>query len=444
MLGQLLKLRENPKIVFRDNKAKKQKQKTQTVVKKAPHTSRSMFPIILGVTLAFLITAAVAAYYIFNNLLVNSSLNNYQSVSVYDLVGAEYGEDLIGWFNDSQLFSSNVTYAYNDEVPKGYIIDQDPVAGEVRKVLPGKQKCEIDLTVSLGERTVVLADYAVRDYRLVENELRKLGLRVKTENVENSIYEIGYVVRTEPEAGTVLRQNDTVTIYVSHGSESAKTVVPDFVGKNEAEAYVLALDNRITVGRVTYEKYWSAVGTVLRQSVEARSQVSEFETVDMVVSGGAYYTGDGKRTPVADDYTWSIDKLIVDDTTSGGDWSGHGTDSVSADPGQTAWTDHGQGGGTDSGASDSGTSDSGASDQWNGDSWTDDGSGWEIDVGSDSGWSSGDDSSGGWSSGDDWTSGDDSSGEGSSGAPSDGSWSPDDWLTYDDGSTWVYVGGDGD
>ena len=440
MLGHLLKLRENPKIIFRDNKAKKQKQKTQTVVKKSHHTSRSMFPIIMGVTLAFLITAGVAAYYIFSNLLLNSSLDKYQSVEVYDLVGAEYGEELMEWFSNSQLFSSSVTYAYDDNVPKGYIVSQDPVAGEVRKVLPGKQKCEIGLTVSLGERTIVLADYAVRDYRLVENELRKLGLRVRTENVENSVYEIGYVVRTEPEAGTVLRQNDTVTIYVSHGSESAKTVVPDFVGKNEAEAYILALENRINVGRVTYEKSWSAVGTVLRQTVNAWSQVPEYETVDMVVSGGAYYTGDGNRIPVADDYTWSIDKLIVEDTPSSG-----GTEWWTPDNGGTGTVDtadSGASGGGNSGTADGGTTwteePSGGEEQT-----PDDGTGWEIDIGgqdSGSGDSSGSDSSGDWSSdgGSIWT---DDGGE-DSGDDSSDTWG--DWDDWGSGDGWIFVGGGGE
>ncbi|MBQ5355236.1 MAG: protein kinase [Clostridia bacterium] len=313
MLGQLLKLRENPKIVFRDNKAKKQKQKAQTTVVRTRRSSRAMFPIIMGVTLAFLITAGVAAYYILTNLLTNSSLNNYQSCEIYDLVGAEYNEALIDWFNSSTIYSSAVSYAYDDEMPKGFIISQDPVGGEMRKVLPGKQKCQISLVVSLGERTIVLADYAVRDYRLVENELRKLGLRVKIENVENSVYEIGYVVRTDPEAGTVMKQNETVTVYVSHGSQSAQTVVPDFVGKTEAEAYILALENRIRIGRVTYEQSWSAVGTVLKQSLTAWNSVPEFETIDLTVAGGYYYTGDGNRLPVKEDYTWSPDKLIIED-----------------------------------------------------------------------------------------------------------------------------------
>jgi serine/threonine-protein kinase len=435
MLAHLLKLRENPKIVFKDSKAKKQK--TQTVTKKKRHTSRSMFPIIMGVTLAFLITAGVAAYYILTNLITNSSLNNYMSIEVWDLVGYEYGQDLVDWFSQSQLYSSKVTYMYSDTVPKGYIISQEPEGHEIRKVLPGKQKCEMELTVSLGERIIVLADYAVRDYRVVENELRKLGLRVKKENVENSVYEIGYIVRTEPEAGTVLKPNDTVTIYVSYGSKTAQTTVPNFVGKTEAEAYVLALRNRITVGTVTYSQSWSAAGVVLKQTVDADTSAPEFQTVDLTVSGGAYYTGDGKRVPEWNDYTWTPDKLIVDDTSSGGEW-------WTADSGNSGTADSGTG---NSSTGNSGWTDPSGSTEPAEEPQTEDGSGWEIDLGGndgdsgssrqdDGGWSSGDSGSSWQDNGDTWLIDD----SGDSGSDDSWSWDDGEW-DWTDSSGGVFVGG---
>ena len=428
MLSHLLKLRENPKIVFRDSKAKKQKQKTQTTVKKRSHTSRSMFPIIMGVTLAFLITAGVAAYYIITNLVLNNPVNDYMSVEVWDLVGYEYSEELVDWFSQNQLYSSKVSYAYSDSVPKGQIIDQDPKGHEIRKVLPGKQKCEIALTVSLGERTIVLADYAVRDYRVVENELRRLGLRVKTENIENSVYEVGYVVRTDPEAGAVLRENDTVTVYVSHGSDTAMTTVPNFVGRNEAEVYVLAQRNRITIGSVSYAQSWgSDVGMVLQQTVEANTKVPEFETVDLTICGGSYYTGDGKRIPEWNDYTWTPDKLIVDEPSDGTWWTAEnnasGSGQTTPEPAPAPEPEP--------------VSEPEPQPE-------DDGSGWEIDLGQD-GWNSGDGSDsgtwdgGGTDGGSEWNS--DGDGGGWSWGESDDS-SENDWDWEDDNdSGWVYFGG---
>jgi len=60
MLGHITKLRENPRIIFKDIKPQKKQKNSER--KKGRQVSKSMFPIILGVTLAFLITAGVSAY----------------------------------------------------------------------------------------------------------------------------------------------------------------------------------------------------------------------------------------------------------------------------------------------------------------------------------------------------------------------------------------------
>ena len=320
MLGQLLKLRENPKIVFRESKNTKKAVKSQPVKTVRKKSSKSMFPIIMGVTLAFLITAGIAAYYLLNSLFLNSAMNNYKMLTVDEFVGHVYDERLEDWLKkNSDSYEYTVEYEYDDRAEAGTIIGQDPLPGEERKILPGRQRCALVLTVSQGEKTVVLKDYSVRDYRLVENELRKLGLRVRTQNVENSVFEIGYVIGTSPEAGSVLRDNDIVTIYVSRGSEETMTIVPDFVGSTEGQAYVLAKENRITVSRVIYSQSWSEpVGTVMKQSLEAWKPTAEFSSVELTISGGSYYTGDGSRIPDKSDYTWSADKLIVNDGKTGG------------------------------------------------------------------------------------------------------------------------------
>ncbi|MBP3368419.1 MAG: PASTA domain-containing protein, partial [Clostridia bacterium] len=100
----------------------------------------------------------------------------------------------------------------------------------MRKVLPGKQKCNVTFEISLGVRTIILDDYTVRDARIVESEIRRQGLRVKVESVDSSIYEIGYVIKTDPVAGTEVKEDDMITIYVSRGASTESTMVPNFVG----------------------------------------------------------------------------------------------------------------------------------------------------------------------------------------------------------------------
>ena len=54
-----------------------------------------MFPIIMGVTLAFMITAGISGYYMVNKLFFNSSMNSYEDLEVHSFVDSTYTEEEI-------------------------------------------------------------------------------------------------------------------------------------------------------------------------------------------------------------------------------------------------------------------------------------------------------------------------------------------------------------
>jgi len=301
MLAHFQKLKENPHVVFRENAKAARKSDAK---KKKKHGSRSMFPIILGVTVAFLLVAAVCGYYIIDKLFINSVANEYQDIPVRDFVGMTYSEELEEFFDTSSVYYLlNVEFQYNDTIEEGKIISQVPAAGVKKKFLADKQKIQIDLVVSKGTETTVLGDYTVRDYREAEAALRKLGLTVVVEEDASNYLDIGYVVRTEPEAGTVMNIGDTVTLYVNYGMDTIKTSVPNFVGMTEADAMIHLIENQLTVGTVTYERSNNPAGTVIRQSADAWVEIAKYSEIDFVVSGGARYSGDGTTIPSkADQY----------------------------------------------------------------------------------------------------------------------------------------------
>lgn len=370
MLGDLLKLKENPKIIFKEKKSSRNKQRSSEQTSGSGHKpSRSMFPIIMGVTLAFLIVAGISAYYMLDRLFFNSTMNDYATITIRSFVGATYTEELADWFDNSEYYAApKIAYTYSDTIEKGKIVSQEPEADEIRKVLPGKQECELTLTISQGPRTITLKDYTVRDYRIVDAELRKLGLTVKVENVSNEIYEIGSVIKTDPAAGTILHENDVVTIYVSHGSDTVKTNVPNFIGLNEARALITVKENNLTVGRVTYVKSDWTAGTVMEQSLTAWREVPQFSAVDFTVSGGASYSGDGTTLPTEDDVKWSQSDETSEPSTD--------TDpSMGSD--SSDYSDDSSGGVNDDYDSSGDDSSSGSDDEW----WNDDDMDWFIPGG---------------------------------------------------------------
>ena len=299
MLAHVQKLKENPHVVFRENAKAARKSDAK---KKKKHGSRSMFPIIMGVTMAFLCVAAVSGYYIIDKIFINSVANEYQDIPVRDFVGMNYSEELEEFFDTSSVYYLlNVEYQYNDTIEEGKIISQSPAAGVTKKFLADKQKIQIDLVVSKGTETTVLEDYTVRDYREAEAALRKLGLTVVVEEAASNYLDIGYVVRTEPEAGTVMNIGDTVTLYVNYGADTIKTSVPNFVGMTEADAMIHLIENQLVVGEVTYERSTNPAGTVIRQSADAWVEIAKYSEIDFVVSGGVNYSGDGTTIPTRAD-----------------------------------------------------------------------------------------------------------------------------------------------
>ena len=301
MLAHIQKLRENPRVVFRENS--RAVKKAGNGAKKVKKGSRTMFPIIMGVTMAFLIVAGISVYYIVDKLFINSPANNYQTISVQDFVGNMYTDELQNFLAGSMQYTlGNVSYKYSDSIPEGQIMDQTPKAGESKKILAGKQKCAVSLVISKGTETVVLEDYTVRDYREADAALRKLGLKCETEQVASEYYAVGYVVKTEPAAGTVLNIGDTVKLYVSQGSQNQMVMVPAFSGLSEAEALVKLIENDLRPGKVTYRQSSQAAGTVIEQSADAYKEIVKYAEIDFVVSGGSYYTGDGTVAPSPYEY----------------------------------------------------------------------------------------------------------------------------------------------
>ncbi len=282
MMRQLIKLKENPGIQFKNPNKK-------SATKKKP-PSKTMFPIILGVAVPFLIVLIISAIVVFSNI-ISSTEDASETITVRDFVGQSYTEDMENFFNTSEYYKLTVNRVYSDDAEAGKIISQSPESGETRKVVKGKKYCEITLTVSQGAKYMQMPDVTVLDYREAKIRLEGLGLElnVVTESQVNSVYDIGAVISTAPATGETLENGITVTLYVSSGPTAEKIEMPDYVGKNEGEVLKGLLENKLFPGDVTYEASTKAEGTVLSQSVRAGDEVFAYSFINFTVSGGKDY-----------------------------------------------------------------------------------------------------------------------------------------------------------
>ena len=144
--------------------------------------------------------------------------------------------------------------------------------------------------VSKGEESLTVPDVTNRTQEDAEQILADMGFVVNVEKVYIDDYDTyvdaGYVISTDPEAGTSANSGDQITILVSRGEDWGDSIsVPDVVGMTESDAKLaLAKFSNVTV--VSEQNANVTQGEVFEQSLEAYSYVSPDEPITIKVSSG--------------------------------------------------------------------------------------------------------------------------------------------------------------
>ncbi len=110
----------------------------------------------------------------------------------------------------------------SEEIPEGYVVKTDPQAGSTRK-----EGAEIVIYVSAGENSYVLEDLVGKDATVEGALLEEVhGLYVLKKAIEDkeNKYKAGEIIKTEPVAGTKLKEGDTVILYIPDQTSA----YPDF------------------------------------------------------------------------------------------------------------------------------------------------------------------------------------------------------------------------
>ena len=250
-----------------EKKAKKEKKQ------RSPLPGALLFSII-----AVLIFCGGAGYFI-KSVIDPYSDQDQTKLTTPDLVGMYYSQVL----SDPAYADFNIVegeYVYNESIDAGKIIEQTPEKN--RKIDVGGT---ITVTISRGAKTFQLPDYVNMEARQVKIELERLGITCVENTPEfNDDVPNGYVLRTEPAAGTSLTAGDTVTLTVSKGPEVVLVEMPDLMGRSESEALTLLEAAGLNWEPVVYEEYDGTPGQVIYQSVEAHTEVEKGTTVAFTIS----------------------------------------------------------------------------------------------------------------------------------------------------------------
>ena len=173
-----------------------------------------------------------------------------------------------------------ISRVYDSSVAEGTVISQTPTAGTQRA-----EGTKINLTVSLGEDTVIVPNLSGMTAEEAQRELASYGLTWRAGTAEYSDeVEEGLVVSQSPAAGATVESGTEVTYILSLGTEDLS--IPSVVGYSESAARQ-AIENAGFIVDVQYSSSTTvAEGNVISQSPSSGTG-ERGDVITIVVSTGA-------------------------------------------------------------------------------------------------------------------------------------------------------------
>ena len=176
-------------------------------------------------------------------------------------------------------------YVNSDEYEKGKIISHTPEYGA-----QVQQGTVIKVTVSLGPEPEVKTMSYMVGYQEVDARAVLTGMGMVPVAMEefNDDIEKGKVARTDPEAGTVLTEGQTVYIYISKGPIIETAEMPKLVGLDYATAKKTLEDLGFESSNISFERKDSKADKdeVIEQPYERGEKVDITSKIVLVISKG--------------------------------------------------------------------------------------------------------------------------------------------------------------
>ncbi|MGN8749421.1 Stk1 family PASTA domain-containing Ser/Thr kinase [Oscillospiraceae bacterium HCP3S3_D12] len=178
-------------------------------------------------------------------------------------------------------FTFEITYGNVPSKQPGEVLRQTPAAG-----ITVKKGKTVSLTVNGEAEQVVVEDMKGYKQQDAYDALKALNLSPKIQAVADDDTAVGYVVKTDPAAGSTVSTGTTVTIYVSSGPSTESAVIPNIVGYQ----YSAAKEELEAAGFVVTAEYDDESdkdeNTVLSVSPNEGEKAKKGSVVTVTVSSG--------------------------------------------------------------------------------------------------------------------------------------------------------------
>lgn len=235
--------------------------------------------IVAAVIVVALVVGGIFGWRYLQNLTASTNKTS-DEIVLPKFVGMIYASDIEGNSEYADL-TFEITYGNVPSKQPGEVLRQTPAAGMTVK--KGKT---VSLTVNGEAEQVVVED--VKGYKQQDayDALKALNLSPKIQAVADDDTAVGYVVKTDPAAGSTVSTGTTVTIYVSSGPSKESAVIPNIVGYQ----YSTAKEELEAAGFVVTAEYDDESdkdeNTVLSVSPNEGEKAKKGSVVTVTVSSG--------------------------------------------------------------------------------------------------------------------------------------------------------------
>lgn len=231
---------------------------------------------IVGIIIAILAVGAFSAMKVFNDYFAVPEVTIPSVVKEEENAAKQQLEGL-------GLTMNVADRQYDDNVPEGYIISQQPEAGTVVK-----KGSTVDVVVSRGIQEIEVPSIINKTENEAEIILEKAGLKPgEVRHQYSDEYPVGYVIDQNPKAGIKVTGDDiTVDYVVSDGPQTVTVTVPDFTNQLLSDAEKALQSYNLKIGRIIRQDSSYDKDTIIKQSPVANTEVPEGTTVDFWVSSG--------------------------------------------------------------------------------------------------------------------------------------------------------------
>jgi len=176
---------------------------------------------------------------------------------------------------------------YDDNIPAGVIISQQPEAGAKKEM-----NSTVVVVVSRGPEVQIITMSNLNNKTETEAKTildgLKLDLKYTVKRETNEEIAEGNVIRTEPKEGATLSKGQTITLWVSKGKTVQLGGMPNVVGDDKETAKNTLINQGLSL-KVVFDEVWDfnvPAGIVMESTPSRGEKLQTGQTVTLKVSKG--------------------------------------------------------------------------------------------------------------------------------------------------------------